>query len=282
VRQLGHEFIATWRRILVPFGTFGMSVVLFQLLLPTALLPDNGNKSSYIDDRWADYPTILSQHVGLGKHPAVGAVILLIALAGVVVGVRKRPFLDLPLVLPALFSALIIGTHFRTVDRYWFQVTLWVLYFAAVATSTAASWVFGQRRGIALLLGAAPLLFLVAVHAVVLPDDVSAVHDFNDSGGTQVGPANPTIAPIYEAVLDHTPPDAVIAFFRARTMTLLTDRRSIQTSSLDKIRGRADYFAQRRDRTFWQPPLTEAQARELAFETVWSDPLWILWRIPPK
>jgi hypothetical protein len=74
----------------------------------------------------------------------------------------------------------------------------------------------------------------------------------------------------------------VIAFFRARTMTLLTDRRSIQTSSLDKIRGRADYFAQRRGRTFWQPPLTEAQARELGFEEVWSDPLWILWRIPSR
>jgi hypothetical protein len=282
VRQLGHKFLATSRTIFVPFGTFGVSVVLFQLLLPTALLPDNGNKSAYIDDRWADYPWILSQYLGLGKHAAVGAVILLIALAGVVVGVRKRPFLDLPLVLLALFSAMIIGTHFRTVDRYWFQVTPWVLYFAAVATSTAASWVFGQRRGIALLLGAAPLLFLVAVHAVVLPDNVSAARDFNDSGRTQVGPANPTIAPIYEAVLDHTPPDAVIAFFRARTMTLLTDRRSIQTSSLDKIRGRADYFAQRRDSTFWQPPLTEAQSRELGFEEVWSDRLWILWRIPPQ
>jgi hypothetical protein len=282
VRQLGHEFLGTWRTIFVPLGTYGASVVLFQLLLPTALLPDNGNKPSYIDDRWADYPRILSQHVGLGTHPAVGAVILLIALAGVVVGVRKRTLLDLPLGLLALFSAMIIGTHFRTVDRYWLQVTPWVLYFAAVATSTAASWVFGQRRGIALLLGATPLLFLVAVHAVVLADDVSAARDFNDSGRTQVGPANPTIAPIYEVVLDHTPPDAVIAFFRARTMTLLTDRRSIQTSSLDKIRGRADYFAQRRDRTFWQPPLTEAQARELGFEEVWSDPLWILWRIPSQ
>ena len=30
-----------------------------------------------------------------------------------------------------------ISTHFRLVDRYWFQVTPWVLYFAAVAVTAA-------------------------------------------------------------------------------------------------------------------------------------------------
>ena len=171
---------------------------------------------------------------------------------------------------------MIIGTHFRTVDRYWLQVTPWALYFAAVATSTAASWVFGQRRGIALLLGAAPLLFLVAVHAVVLPDDVSAARDFDDSGRTQVGPASPTIAPIYEAVLDHTPPDAVIAFFRARTMTLLTDRRSFQTRDLDRILRSADYYAERRNSKYWQPTLDEDHE---GLVEVWSDQRWTLWKV---
>jgi hypothetical protein len=132
VRQLGHEFLGTWRTIFVPLGTYGASVVLFQLLLPTALLPDNGNTLIHRRSLGGlpedPEPTRRSRHAS-----AVGAVILLIALAGVVVGVRKRTFLDLPLGLLALFSAMIIGTHFRTVDRYWLQVTPWVLYFAAVA-----------------------------------------------------------------------------------------------------------------------------------------------------
>jgi len=77
-----------------------------------------------------------------------------------------------------------------------------------------------------------------------------------------------------------TPPDAIIAFYRARTMTLLTDRLSFQTKNLDTIAANADYFAQRRDSTYWQPRLSTAEARAAGWEEVWSDPRWILWRIP--
>ena len=64
-------------------------------------------------------------------------------------------------------------------------------------------------------------------------------------------------------------------------MTLLTDRLSFQNTSLDRIRERADYFAQRRGRDYWQPELTTVEARELGFEMVWSDSKWILWKVTP-
>ena len=95
----------------------------------------------------------------------------------------------------------------------------------------------------------------------------------------QVGPANPDVIPVYDAVRTLTPPTAVIAFFRARTMTLLTDRRSIQSTHLDRIRQRADYFAQHIGEDYWQPELSTSEARDLGFDVVWSDDHWILWKL---
>ena len=73
-------------------------------------------------------------------------------------------------------------------------------------------------------------------------------------------------------------------------MTLYTDRRAFQSTLIDRISDRADYFAQQRGSDFYQPRLTEAQGRDLGFEIVWSDDHWILWKVagtvpstrPPK
>ena len=81
---------------------------------------------------------------------------------------------------------------------------------------------------------------------------------------------------IYEAVLEHTPADSVIAFFRSRTMTLLTDRRSFQTRNLDRILQSADFYAERRNSTFWQPRLDRNHE---GLVEVWSDGRWILWEV---
>jgi hypothetical protein len=77
-----------------------------------------------------------------------------------------------------------------------------------------------------------------------------------------------------------TPPDAVSAYFRARTMTLMTDRRAVQSKQLDRIVQNADFYAERRNSTYWQPSLSVAQARSAGFVEVWSDQRWILWRLP--
>ncbi|MFM2072791.1 MAG: hypothetical protein RLZZ623_3055 [Actinomycetota bacterium] len=281
VRRVMREVRERYRTILTPHAAFVGSLVLFQLLLPTMLLPDNGNSRRYIDNRFGDYAGVLTQHLGIGDHPAAGVTIVMVAIVGVVVGVRRRPSLDGPLALLALFSALAIGTHFRMVDRYWFQVTPWVVYFAAVAILEGSRFVISRRARLATVIAVVPLAALVIGHAVVLPGDISAARHFNSAGRTQVGPAHPDVIPIYDAVRDRTPPGAVIAFFRARTMTLLTDRRSIQTTSLDRMRQRADYFAQRLGDNYWQPKVTAVQAEALGFEKVWSNSHWILWKLTP-
>ncbi len=266
------------RALLAPLTTFVGAVVVFQLLLPTALLPDNDNSRSYIDDRFGEYPRILASQLGLGEHPVVGAIILAVAAAGAVVGVRARPHLDGMLLSIAVLSALTIGTHFRKVERYWFQITPWVLYFVAVALLAAAGLVLRNRQRIVPFVASAPIVALVVAHCVVLPGHIADVREFEAAGRVLSGPTAPTVAPVYEAVRELTPPDSVVAFFRSRTMTLLTDRRSFQTKDIDRIAIGADYLAQRRSANAWQPKFDEVVSA--GFEEIWSDPTWILWRNP--
>ena len=195
-------------------------------------------------------------------------------------GVRRRPTLDGPLLVLAIASALLISTHLRRVDRYWFQVTPWVLYFGTVALIEIAQLLFRRRQLLGRFVALVPLVLIVVAHLVVLPGKVSDARDYDAAGRIQSGPTNPSVAPIFEAVSEFTPPDATIAYFRARTMTLLTDRRSFQTKNLERIAQNADYFAQRRGSTYWQPNLDENAARLAGFEEVWSDRTWILWRTP--
>ncbi|HSM64772.1 MAG TPA: hypothetical protein VK860_00560 [Ilumatobacteraceae bacterium] len=277
---VGRRVRESWKVLATPLLAFVGSAIAFQLLLPTALLPDNGNSVEFIDDRLGEYPGILTDQLGFGEHPLVGIAILGLAAAGAVVGVRRRPTLDGPLLLLALGSSLAIGTHLRQVDRYWFQVTPWVLYFVTVALVAIAALAFRERTTIGRALAVLPLLAVVVAHLVVLPGKIGDARDFDAAGRVQSGPSNPAIAPIFDAVTEFTPPDAVIAYFRARTMTLLTDRRSFQTKNLERIAQNADYFAQRRDSTYWQPELRLGEARVAGFEEVWSDARWILWRTP--
>ncbi len=64
-------------------------------------------------------------------------------------------------------------------------------------------------------------------------------------------------------------------------MTLYTDRLSIQTTDIDRVRERADFYAQQRGSTYYQPALTMEEAEDLGFTMVWSNSEWILWRVPP-
>jgi hypothetical protein len=270
----------SWRRVLAPYVGFVAATVGFQLLLPTTLLPDNGNSRAFIPDRLSDAPAVIARQLGLGLDHSLGMVVIAMAVVGAVLGTRRRPSFDGPLVVLTVMSALLISTHFRLIDRYWFQVTPWVLYFAAVAVLEVARWLLRQRAGVAIAVAVVPLIALAVAHTIVLPGDISEARDFNADGRTQFGPAHPAVSPIFDAVSAITPADSVIAFYRARTMTLMTDRQAIQTTTLATMQRSADFFAQRRTSDYSQVKLTAAEAEDLGFEEVWRDGTWILWRLP--
>jgi hypothetical protein len=269
----------SWMAIVTPHAAFVGSVVFFQLLLPSALFPDNGNSPSYIDDRFGDYPGTLSRQLGLGDHPLLGGVVIAVAVIGAVVGVRRRPWLDWPLVALTLSSALIIGTHFRLVERYWFQVTPWVIYFAVVAVAEGALVLLRQRASVVRLAVGVPVAVLVLVQLSATLSNVSDSRRFDADGRTQFGPAHPDVVPVFDAVDRFTSPESVVTFYRARTMTLLTDRRAIQTTNLDNMLRTSDYYAQRKGSDYSQPDVSPAEASALGFDVVWEDGTWILWRL---
>ena len=250
--------------------------------MPTMLFPDNGGGLEYVGARIGDYAGALTVQLGLGRHPALGTVIILLAVAGMVVGCIRRPRLDVPLAAVTVLSAIAVSTHFRMVERYYFQIAPWVLYFAAVAIVAVVAAARNARlRSLAAAIAVVPLFYVVAVHAVALPDDVGASQRFDRGGRQQVGPTDPTITPVFAAVQEHTPPEAVVVFFRARTMTLYTDRRTLQVTDVERMLQRADYYAQLRNSDYSQPALTPDQATALGMEEVWSDAKWILWKLPP-
>ncbi|MGI9032071.1 MAG: hypothetical protein ACR2HP_19140 [Ilumatobacteraceae bacterium] len=271
-----------WRAVGAPCAGFVAFVVGFQLLLPSMLIPDNDDTITFVPERIGDYLGSLTRSLGLATHENLGAALLLVALAGMVVGCWHRPRLNVPLAALALLSTLAVSTHLRLVERYYFQVLPWVLYFAATFVIAVAGAVSTVRwRRLAPLVAVVPLLYVVGVHAVVLPAALDRLEAQERGGRQQFGPADPVVQPIFQAVLDHTPPDAVITYYRARTMTLLTDRRAIQTRRTQDMLERSDYFAQLRNAKYSQPDVTPFAARELGLEEVWSDARWVLWKVPP-
>jgi hypothetical protein len=270
-----------WLTVATPHLAFVGSIIGFQLLLPSMLIPDSGDGPQYIGDRVGDWTGVLTQHLGLGDHPVLGALILVLAVVGMAVGCVRRPRLDIPLTVITLLSVATVSTHFRMVGRYYFQVLPWVLYFAAAAIVAGVELVRRpQARRAATAIAAVPLLYLVAVHVAVLPGDIADAREFDRDGRQQIGPADPGTVPIFDAVAAHTPPDAVVAYFRARTMTLLTDRRSFQTTNLQRVLQRADYFAQQRYSSYFQPDVSVQEAQAAGLEEVWSNDRWVLWRVP--
>jgi len=271
-----------WRAIGAPYLSFVVAVAGFQLLMPTMLFPDNGGGVEYVGARIGDYAGALTVQLGLGRHPALGTVIILLSIAGMVVGCIRRPRLDVPLAAVTVLSAIAVSTHFRMVERYYFQIAPWVLYFAAVTIAAVVAAARNARlRSLAAAIAVVPLFYVVAVHAVALPDDVGASQRFDRGGRQQVGPTDPTFTPVFAAVQEHTPPDSVVVFFRARTMTLYTNRRTLQLTDVERMLQRADYYAQLRNSDYSQPAVTPEQATALGMEEVWSDAKWILWKLPP-
>lgn len=293
-----------WKRLSIPYVTFAGSCAVAQILLPSTLVPDNGNSPRYILTRLfnldhpdhcpnprsrscANYPWHILQQLGLTERPAYGLILISLGLAGAIVACAKAPRLNVPLAVLMVTTMLVIGTHFRMVSRYYFQVTPLIVLFVAILLGTAAreiASVLGRRsrRGTRVAAGIAlvPLVWLVLVHVWAIPSKVDAAHRYNDAGSVQSGPTNPRITPAFDMVLEHTRPDDIIVVRRARTLTLYTDRRALQLSSVERMSQLGDWFLQYKPENYSQPAATPRELTALGYELVEENSHWRLWRIP--
>jgi hypothetical protein len=290
-----------WRRLAVPHLSFAAGAIIAQFLLPSTLLPDNGNSRRFILTRLfnltdqietrdrPNYPKHLLLQLGLQERPIYGLILIGLALAGVVVACAKSPRLNVPLAALMILTMTVIGTHFRMVSRYYFQVTPLIVLFATMLLVAAASevvslarkpprWLRPAATGLAL----APVLWLTTIHIWSIPARLDSANRYNDSGAVQSGPTNPRVASAFEIIDEHTRPDDIIVYYRARTLTLYTDRRALQlsTTAIPTMTAVADYFMQNRQSDYSQPVATDAELEALGYEVVYDDPNWRLWRIP--
>ncbi len=290
-----------WKSLLTPHLTFAAGALIFQLLLPSTLVPDNGNSPRYIATRlWSldnqptgrqrpQYPAHLVSQLGLHEPPVFGRWMIGLAALGAVVACVKAPRRNVPLAVLCLMTMLVIGTHLRMVARYYMQITPLIVFFVAMLLLYVVGWLgrLIARRPLALtgrravaLLAAAPFLFLAVYHVTDLPRRVDAAQAYNDSGAIQRGPAQEQYQVAMDAIEKYTGPDDVVVYYRARTATLFTGRRAVQTTSMNNMLADGDWFMQNKRDNYSQVVATPEQLTAAGFELVWENEDWRLWRIP--
>ncbi|MEQ1700628.1 MAG: hypothetical protein ABMA25_10975 [Ilumatobacteraceae bacterium] len=268
----------SWQQVATPFVSFVVSVVLLQFMLPSALAPEYAD--SGLHQTWRklgdSFRTSFVRQLGFESLAGIGLLsVVLLVLAGVVARMWKAPRTDAPLLVFALGSLTIVGMIPAVADRYTMAVTPFAVYFAVQAIAavplprTAGPW-----------LAVAVVGLLSLVHVTELPSTVSEAQAFNDSGQVQDGPEAPYAQAAFAAVRTYTHQDDVVAFFKARALTFYTNRRAVQSSDLEIVRQRADYFLSRAGSGFSQPNVSEAEAADMGWVAVWSDETWVLWRLP--
>ncbi len=290
-----------WKALLTPYLTFAAGAVIFQLLLPSTLVPDNGNSTRFIATRlWSldngtdarhrpQFPANLVSQLGLREPPVFGRWLIVLAAIGAVVACIKAPRRNVPLAVLTLTTMLVIGTHLRMVARYYMQITPFIVLFVAMLLLYVVGWLarlvarrplpLAGRRAVAVL-AAAPFLWLAVYHATDLPRRVDAAQAFNDSGAVQRGPMLEQNQVAMEAIEKYTPPDEIVVYYRARTATLYTGRQALQTTSFNNMVANGDWFMQNKKDNYSQVVATAGQLAASGFELVWENDDWRLWRIP--
>jgi hypothetical protein len=265
------------RRALTPYVTFVVSVAIGQLILPSTLAPDLENTG--LNQTWrklqGPFRAAFADQVGLGRLHGVGLLILfLLVAAGIVVRLRRHAADDTPLLIFAIGSMAIVGMVPTSAERYLLAVTPFGLYFIVQALAAIP-----MPRLPAASVATATMVALSLVHLTDLPKAASDVRRANAAGVID-GPESPYAQAGFAAIRTYTHQDDVVAFFKARAMTLYTNRRAVQSSDLTILRQRADYFLMRRGSTGSQPLVAEAEGATMGWSIVWQDDSWVLWRLP--
>ena len=273
-----------WRRAFTPLVTFVVGVIGFQLLLPSALVPQY--EDAGLHQTWRKFTGVWRTDFGMQldfpftEHADLRAALLWIvftlAMVGIVVRLWRAPRADIPVVVFAVGSLLIVGMIPAVSQRYLLTVTPFAVYFA---TQAIASIPLPKRAGAWIAI--ALLSLLTVNHLTKFPSEIDAAREFNDAGRVQDGPDAPNVEPAFDAVRKYTHQDDVVAFFKVRLLTYLTGRRGIQASDTPSVLyERSDFYLMRRQGQGSRPQISDDEGAAMGWEIVWEDAEWVLWRLP--
>lgn len=283
------------RRLLTPFVTFGLGMVVFQILLPTDFLP-NAQKSGpeNIRRNLEVGKKIIGEQLGIkdpGDLPfrwmhnsAWGQIaislIVGLAIAGLILRFLTATRQDGWLVGAVLGHAYVVTSAPSSEGRYYYALTPWVAYFAFQALPTAVT-VFRRNRRTIPKLFAARIIATVGIGCLIasnLPEFTNALKYHKEYSYVENGPDTPDAIDMFNAVRTYTRPNDVILFFRARGLNLYTDRRTVENSDLKRMSTIADWYVMVKGSTYSQTLVTPETAASYGLQSVWENSTWVLWR----
>ncbi len=269
-----------------PYAAFVAGCFVFQVVLPSTLFPgyEGSGLSNSFDHLLNGYREVVGEILGLDALPSV-VLFLFISLAVVGAIDRLRNGHDAALIAFVACSSILSASHRIVITRYMMLTVPFLLYLMY----QGVVYLLGRRttRQVFLLTPMLALLVLTLVNTVA---DIDDVQDQRASNTYRLGPGAPAEDEGFEAVMEHTAAGDVVAFFKGRLMSLVTDRRSVQTMQPEVILAEADYYLQRYDK--FEPPdggfspflgvpqFTPEQAADEGLVEVWRNDRWVLWRIP--
>ena len=282
--------VREWRlaaRVVVPHLSALAGVQLLQWLLPSTLVPQYSGTSitnawefgdkhirhlaevSGLQRPWQTDPEVLgSTTIG---WVVVGAYFALAA-GGVVLALTVHRRRDLHLVVYALV-AFLIGASFRSaLNRYLATVGPLLFLLGLIALVTLA----GHRRparGHAVATIAA--LAIVIGNLTNAHTQIDRAERVEAAGAVEWGPTHPRAVEMFDAVIRLSEPDDVVAGPKARALTLLTDRRSVQ---VDQWRPLPTEWTPALVVTETGTPPEEVLRADERYDEVWSNSRFVVFR----
>jgi hypothetical protein len=281
-----------WLRLAAPYAAFLVALVALQLALPVPLKSTYGGSgfgnvtghASFYTDAFAEAIGLKQAGVPLAVlgSSSLGdwlvTIVLALAATGVVARLIADPRRDLPLATYGIVAAVIVLVQPFQEGRYLYTIAPIVAYFAwqAIPTLIASTTTRSVLMRVAVVVVAAGAAALVTqnVRAVAHATDYHTTYRY-----TVEGPATKQAQQMFAAVRQHTGPDDVVAFFRARAMSLYTGREALQLTVLAQIEQRADWYVMVKDSTYSQYLVTAQDETTAHLARVWENSEYVLWKV---
>lgn len=219
-----------WRS-LTPFAAFAAVVVLLQLVLPSTLVPRYPENTLMNVVRFGN---TIARRIGeiFGfDSPTLGWAVVVLGLVGWVLALRSDWRRHAPAVAYLLPVMAVGGSFFIPSGRY-FSTAVPLLILGLLMIPSLAT----DRRPVpgalvaVVVLVIGPFIWLNTGKALAEAERADRLSPLVNEG-----PYRPDAVEMFEAIKEETASDAVVGFFKARAMTLFTDRRSVQVGEPDPL-----------------------------------------------